>query len=558
MDDNDIVQIVLLVVAVLFWLGQHLLKSAPRIIEWYKKRQAAAEAARQRGALRSTSAERAPSVPAPDPRLEARRALIEQARQLRDETHEQAGALASTPATATLARMLDEVVTRAETLRDSVDRLPAAPSVGADLDRLAEGLARLAALRQALLGLARQRGDRDTARVLWAGDQAVQALFRPLGDWARHREGVTLPPGAPVVYVGEPLPQPALVELGLTPVAVPPTYPTEPYAWAALARGVGRDLLARVPGFQWELYHRLELPGRYAIPFASRGYFGQEEVYHPFGGWLDTLFSDLVSIVLLGPAAVSALAAELARPEEPEHLVAVRVTPEGAHYAAEPPPHLRFMHAVSALRPLGFEAAANRLETQWEAAHGRPGVLYVPTRLEGWLQAPLPPFEAVAGRIAEALLTEPLTALGGYSLATLEGVPFGEAEQSDAEAVADALAAPGTPAASRPGRVRVAGAIIARERSAARAGAAARWLLSSFTPAAGPRRDRRPAPGLRAGRGRHGERHGRRPFTTEELPWLVRDAIVLDGLLERRRPGEPVRPRFAGGDVAARRAGWGG
>ncbi len=557
MDDNDTVQIVLLVVAVVFWLGQHLVKSAPKIIEWYKKRQAAAEAARKRGALRSTPAERAPSAPPPDPLLEARRALIERARKLRDETHEKAWSLASAPATATLARMLDEVVTRAETLRDAVDRLPSDPSAVADLDRLADGLARLTALRQTLLGLARQRGDRDTARVLWAGDQAVASLFRPLGQWARHREGVTLSPGAPVVYVGEPQPQPTLVELGLTPVAVPPTYPTEPFAWAALARGVGWDLLARVPGFQWELHHRLELPGRYAIPFASRGYFGQEEVYHPFGGWLDTLFSDLVSIVLLGPAAVSALAAELARPQEPEHLVAVRVTSEGAHYAAEPPPHLRFMHAVAALRPLGFEAAANRLETEWEAAHGRPGVLFVPTRLEGWLQAPLPPFEAVAGRIAELLLNEPLTALGGFSLATLEGVPFGEAEQSDAEAVADALAAAETPAASLPGRIRVAGAIIARERSAARAGAAARWLLSSFTPAAGPRQDRRPLPGLHAGRGHRGGR-GRRPFTTEELPLLVRDAIVLDGLLERRRPGEPVRPRYAGGDVAARRAGWGG
>jgi hypothetical protein len=121
----------------------------------------------------------------------------------------------------------------------------------------------------------------------------------------------------------------------------------------------------------------------------------------------------------------------------------------------------------------------------------------------------------------------------------MEGVAFDEGTQSRAEAVADALASGAAPPAATSGAVRLAGALVARQRAGAgRAGPIARWLRSTFGPAGSRAAAERPRAVATAAtgatlRGRHEPRVSAA---------LFRDAVVLNALLSRRPSRAPGAP----------------
>lgn len=149
-------------------------------------------------------------------------------------------------------------------------------------------------------------------------------------------------------------------------------------------------------GLKWELRNRFGLPDRYPVPFASRGYLSEDEVLLPFGPWLEVLFGDLVGSLLLGSAYARALAELLANPRHPSSVAAVGVTKDGAFYTSQPPAHLRMAVAVSAMDDLGEEEVQQQIWQSWNERHGWPQVMYLPTQVEGWIEAPLSAFSDMA------------------------------------------------------------------------------------------------------------------------------------------------------------------
>jgi hypothetical protein len=521
-----------LLFALLVWIGRTIARGYRRTRDWLQGRQDAREQAKVRRPQAQLPGRTAAA--ADSPLQEARDELVERAGQVRDLATARAAALEASGAPAALAQTLEEgLAAPAERIRDAAARLPLREESAGELEQLE---ARLAPLEQLVVDVSEYADQRagDRGRALLAADHALAALREPLVQWARHREGVTLPDSAPVaVYASPGEVDPALARLGLPVAALPRGLPREPFAWAALARALGRDLWRRMPGLRPEIHRRLGLPERTPVLFVSRGYWGQEEITHPFGPWLETLWADAVAAWLLGPAAGVALSSWLAQPRQPSRVLAATADRAGAAYSDTPPAHLRMVFTVEALSALGFEGEARALWEHWQQLHGHPQVLYVPSRLEGWLTAPLAPFETTAGQLAEGLLALPLAALGGYSLSGVEGVGFDEGAQARAEAVADGLATGAAPAAERAAAVRLAGALLARQRAGSgRAASIARWLLATFGPAGGARRSaplRAAAATARAGRVKE-------PLASAAL---FRDAVVLDALLTRRGPGAP-------------------
>lgn len=416
--------------------------------------------------------------------------------------------------------------------RAPADRLGRATAEAAWLERAHAEILQIAAERAGARGDALSGADRVAAGL-------AAALFEPLG-WPPAGAARPGQPSVPTLVTrrgAEGAPDEGLPTLGLAVLPLPPSASVRPEAWAALARGLGRHLLAQAPGLRQEMHQRLGLPRRFRVPYLVDGTWGGEQVRKPFGCWLETLFGDAISVCLLGPAGAQALAQTLARPEAPAQTVTVGITAGWSEYTAEPPAYLRLLAGVTALETLGFAEPAEALLDGWWTAHGRPTALVVPTRMQGWVRAPMAAFEQQAMELASQLLAVGWASLGGTPLLERPGLGFGASEAADAEAIAAVLATSAhlPPSASPRPRVRLAGALLAVTQSPERAPDLARWIAEHGA-------EPPPEAGAYArGEDPYARRSGRdRPAAAEEASeesWtrptaaMFRDALVLHEIL---------------------------
>jgi hypothetical protein len=311
----------------------------------------------------------------------------------------------------------------------------------------------------------------------------------------------------------------AFAQTRVAPLPVHPAFGEALVVWPLLAGEVGQDLLDRVRGLGWELRNRYGLPDRYPVPFAFRGYLGEDEVVQPFGVWLPTLWGDLWGALLLGPAYARALRLVLADPDAPAHTLAISTLADGSAYAPRPPAHLRMYFTTSVLGQLGFGAQGDSLWEIWTEEHGGLSTVYLPTRFEGWIEAPVAHFEGVADRLASSMVDDPLRSRADNSLRSIPELAFTQEMYRQAKEVSSALLAGTVPRAPR--RVLLAGGVLAAIGSPSRAAFLADRLRRELT-AEGEAPARATA-----------ETAAPRPAQEDEA-LLWRDALILGEIMERR------------------------
>jgi len=471
---------------------------------------------------RMPTAERAPEDRRPVDFLTQRRQDVqEELTALEYEAADRGRALGRTPANRPLGSVLGQsVVSQCQRLKDELNRLGSDASAVVDLERIAGRGAATRRLYETAVWMAEQRESPTHREPLAVADGLARACYRPLLSWARHN--LSLPDREPISFVAarDQVDLRGFPEAGVAAVALPTAFPGRLHGWPQVAHEVGRDFLDSVQGLKWELRNRFGLPDRYPIPFASRGYLSQDEVLLPFGGWLEWLFGDLLGTLLLGPAYPMALRDLLASPGNPGTVTAVGVAPDNAYYAAEPPAHLRMSVAIAVLDDMGFPEEQQRIWQSWNERHGWPEWLYLPTRVEGWIEAPVSHFVDTAGQVADLIMNETLGALSDHSLGDIPGLAFTAELQAAAEQAATAALERRSPPDADP-RVALAGVVLARERKPARSRELLHWLRALLAPAApDPGEEVEPAAAAQAA----GE---------ESLATLLRDAVILNAVLQR-------------------------
>jgi hypothetical protein len=518
-----------LVIALLVGLWKLIVRGYKGIGAWWQGRREADEAQ----ISKRPSAERSEmSREELDPFSQQRQTVRDQLSTLENEASAQASAMGRSAANQPLAEALDRLVMqRSLELRQELDRLPADVAGSVDLARIASGAQSLQRTSDTLVWIAKQREHATYGAPLAAADRLVEACYRPLLSFAGHLFAV--PDRDPVSFVAarDQLDLSGFPSAGLTAVALPNAFPDRLAGWSMVAHEVGRDFLESVQGLKWELRNRFGLPDRYPVPFASRGYLSEDEVLLPFGPWLEVLFGDLVGSLLLGPAYARALAELLANPRNPSAVAAVGVTSDGASYASEPPAHLRMAMAVAVMDDLGEGEEQQEIWQSWNERHGWPQVMYLPTRVEGWIEAPVSAFSEMAESVADLMLLEPLEALGNQSLDGVPGLAYSEMQQSAVEQVKSVALAAGDGAASDP-RALLAGVLGAEHEAPHRSRELLRWLTRTLVPKASPYKRRRPQAATTAAQS----------SGADDLATVIRDAIILDVILTRPRPGGRFSP----------------
>ena len=332
-----------------------------------------------------------------------------------------------------------------------------------------------------------------------------------LGRWPSRRDRAL--DAAPVVLpMGRVGPVDGL--FGPHPVLVVATdLEDEPVAWAELAAGVGRAVLAADPALTSEVRHALgpRGPGLLPRPEGQRIRFNPEAAWT---AWAERTFADAVQVLLLGPAGVRALQHRLGAPDDLRAVVLAEAAADGHHLAAHPPPVLRMPLALHVLERMGFATEARRLGADWQLAHGGTDALariWLPTTFGEPLPVPVDGLLAPGLRLLDKILDEPLPGLGVGLLAAPD-LALTPAAWVRAQTLADALLDDRAAAAS--GRLLVIAAV---EAEARRGGAGTR-LVGRLRTSLGE--------GAAPAKGHEGLRHA--PGTGLAL---LRDALVLNEVL---------------------------
>lgn len=512
-----------LVIALLVGLWKLMVRAYKGVRDWWRRRKGEVEAQRTR-----PSAERTPETrQALDPYTRRRQQLREQLAALENDASSRSAALGRSVSNRPLGEAVDRVVVKqCLELKQELDRLPAGGTGPVDVERIAARAQSLQQLYDTLVWVAEQREHATYGAPLAAADRLAEACYRPLLSFASHRFEAPDREAISFIASRDHMDLRSFGAAGLTAIALPDAFPDRLSGWAMVASEVGRDFLESVQGLKWELRNRFGLPDRYPVPFASRGYLSEEEVLLPFGPWMEVLFGDLIGSLLLGPAYARALSELLANPRNPSAVVAVGVTADGAFYSNEPPAQLRIAMAVGVMDDLGETEEQAAIWQAWNERHGWPRVLYLPTRVEGWIEAPLSAFSDMAEGVADLMLLEPLGALGDQSLDGVPGLAFSEMQQARIEQVKTAALGSGDGSAADP-RALLGGVLAAEQEAPHQAQGLLRWLQRTLAPEASPYKRPRPQSVVSA-RGDAGD---------DDLASAVRDAIMLDAILTRPRPG---------------------
>ncbi len=287
-------------------------------------------------------------------------------------------------------------------------------------------------------------------------DMAAKALLAPISAFA-FAEGVPLPPQSPICVptglYGE------SVILNLFPdhpvIFVPQNFGSELQRWPAVAHEVGHVVWRLVPGLAEEAAGLSPSEATAWLPRAQ----GQRIVFDvgaAVGVWQEELFCDLMTVLLMGPAAVRGLMHAFESPDDPEAALRVSVGDDGRTVGTHPPVELRVRMACLVLDRLGFDREARALRRDWRQVHGEGTTLSVPSLLGSAIPVPLETVEALAASMVTALLDHPFDSLAGRTLESIPDLPVGPGLWGRAQRRTDDLVE-GTPFNDDPRVVLMAG-----------------------------------------------------------------------------------------------------
>lgn len=284
-------------------------------------------------------------------------------------------------------------------------------------------------------------GARQGARRAYLGDAdaLARALLEPFQQFtAAH--GVGFPDEHPIcVPAGE---MGEAVVLGLFAhypvIFVPQDFEHEIMRWASVAHELGHVLWRDVPRLADEAARVVGLTGRPArLPHleGAEAYFDPDSVG---AAWIQELFCDLVTVLLLGPAGLRSAIHVFAEPDEPRDVVWCR-THDGVTLAEHPPAELRIRASAWVLDRMGFDQEAKRLLRMWRELHGDLDMAIVPSDFGPAVSLPLETLEAPVRRMLARLLDHRWDCLAGRSLESINGLSMGPGLWGRVKSRADAL-----------------------------------------------------------------------------------------------------------------------
>ncbi len=363
------------------------------------------------------------------------RALSDRGRALRVDLAGLSGRLGSAhPTSRILAQVADkELIPALDAASRDLDALARALSgapVGVVRARLADPKAlapaatigRISGQKQVLERMADWRSDPERALLLADADAIAADLLDPVQRLAGV-QGFRFPDQRPICAPAQPGGE--SLWLGLLPegypvVFVPDDFGEDLFRQASLPHEIGHLMWLRIPGLADEMRHATGLvePGR-ALQWDGQQVRGSQA--WPYSAWLPELVADALAMLLLGPAALRGLVYSFAQPHDPEAVTFAAMTDEG-RYDEHPPAHLRVHLGARLLHRMGYDQQVKPIVEEWDALHGAPDSLVLPTAQGQLIALSMAQALAFGGPRMEAWYTAEYAALDGLGLADFTGL----------------------------------------------------------------------------------------------------------------------------------------
>lgn len=218
-------------------------------------------------------------------------------------------------------------------------------------------------------------------------------------------------------------------------VGVPQGLDSTPELAFWVARDVGRVLLGALPDLRaWADLHAPRVAPR--LPSASSTGVNVDPKLL-IRAWFPALLLDALVATQLGPAALAAMVALLARDDSPERVVSA--TAMASRLGPQPPADLRVRVMARILGQLGhIDGVAERLH-DWVERHGHPKGLLIPMADGRRVRVAVDPFVDAAHAFIEDFYSDECQIAGGYPLSAVGGFDLSPSrwarERSELEAV---------------------------------------------------------------------------------------------------------------------------
>ncbi len=299
------------------------------------------------------------------------------------------------------ARLMSDWAARADEMRELLGRQ-----------------ARLVDVLGALEGAARWRNDPRLGPIMADVDAVAASMLAPLAagagsgwfDW---------PGGAPLTLpeVGDPDAVRGL--LAEHPVVFVDTDVADGQTrWPAVIEAVARTVVRTRPALLRPIIEARH-PGVPAWLPRQQGRRVVFDLQAAAGAWFEAVAVDVLAALMMGPAALMGLIERLARPDDPFAVVRARPGPDHHTLSAQPPAHLRAHLTAAALTAIGYDVEARALLNRWNALHGEPAALSLPSAFGVAVVLPVEPAVEALRPWITALLGERHDALGGRALSAL-------------------------------------------------------------------------------------------------------------------------------------------
>jgi hypothetical protein len=268
--------------------------------------------------------------------------------------------------------------------------------------------------------LLRQRTNAADRAVLGDADALARACYSPILEFARHHQ-LPIVSNTPMTlfYPSGTFIELAFIQHKLAPIGLPQNFRHEPWWWPAIAHEIAHDFYVSLPAIEPELSQKLDLesPQDATVRLGTAAF--DRFLYRI---WLEEIFADAVGSLMIGSAYLRAMTTLFRNPKEPENVLTVAASNEGA-FDVHPPRHLRVHITARFLQRQGFSGEARELVRAWDAEHGSPqqALLVTPSDRQAF---PIESLLTMGDSIADGIYNAELRALAGHRLADIPGLDF--------------------------------------------------------------------------------------------------------------------------------------
>jgi hypothetical protein len=467
-----------------------------------------------------------PRTPAPPPANSinaALRPLIDELEGLSRESNERAERCRKEPANLDFVDSFKYVAKRAKHLAKRLRQ--------GDLgfvQELADVRRHLDAIFEVTSFMAAQRRDQDLVELLGDADALAEACYRPIIEHCRKRaiplssdREVTILDGDKLYFFSIDDPT------GLATVVLPGDFASDLGWWPALVHEIGHDFYRSVKGLPSDLVAHLRVPADPRLPMGTTAP-STADLDRALFAWHEELFADAFGTMMLGPAYVRTMMWTFGA--EGREAVRAEALSDG-RFEEHPPSHVRVAAACRLLGQMGYGAEGDRLESEWRKRVGPFDRVEIPTRRGLFFAFDDELVIELAARVGTILYQQGMPSLAEQSLRSIVGLDFGPREHAQAGRVARSLSAGQRPTIRDP-RLLIAGGVLAWFERPDQAVVTYQRVRQAIVGVAEVRRNLNDE----LAEGSEAVELG---SPTSMSPSLVRDALILDALLELPRSMRP-------------------